>query len=174
MPDVDGGLRDQFIKDALWQLAVEILTLRRWFEPTVADGGTRKHNTVTPWFKAPGPKDKLIPNAIGLYIGMRRTEDAEVGSNSELVRLPFTFDIYGESDSIGRRLAGDLRDGLAGRLPSIGRREPVLDVYDYNYSATPPLLFQCSIEDVTTDQAFGFVDHRQFWFTVEGELEDQP
>ena len=170
-----GGDFDRCLRWSLWKLTVDALDGLGWLGTSVEEGGARVHRPVTVRAGPGGPGGPVRVDA-GAFNGstVEVGDEFEVGSHVTGVRQPFAFDIYAESDTIGRMLRGDLLAVLAGRAPAVGRTENVLPVLDGS-QAPPPVLVYADIEDLFGGQASGFDDQwRRHWFSVEGVLDVPP
>lgn len=149
MTIVAGGLRARLIHDSLYQMLLAALTDLDWF-----DSG-RQHAAIN-FIARPVANDEEIPlNTVALVDEDQRAIDEELGSVLAEHRWTYYVDFYAEDDVIGKHLIYDVRDILSGRMPSIGRGDPSLEVLDYR-QATPSELFTVEIEDVIVDRAHDF------------------
>ena len=58
--------------------------------------------------------------------------DNDIGLGGEVEdTLRCYVDVFGQDDQFGMHSAADVRDILCGKMPSIGRNAPFLDVYDF-------------------------------------------
>lgn len=155
-----GGLRARLIKDSVFNTVKDALTELGWFDPG------REHLPVT---LLPEPLDddvQIRPNLVSLDDDAILSTEAEMGSNMANHDWDMVFDVYAESDSLGQHLAIDIRDILQGRFSTIGRRAPVINVYDYT-QATPVEIFKCELENVSYDRARSATKSWQkHWFVV--------
>lgn len=145
MSGPEGGIRERLVFDNLYGLVVYTLDQMGWLTSSTE----RKDVTVIP-----EPLDwetELKPNLVSVAEEHRRGTEVELGSSLAEVRTTVYVDILAEDASLGRHIQGDLEASLAGRLPSIGRTGPVLDVYDIR-AATPTKLFTCGLEDIESDR----------------------
>lgn len=136
-----GGIRERLVFDNLYGLVVTTLDAMGWLTPS------SERQDVTP---TPEPLDwdeELKPNLVSVAEEHRLGHEIELGSSLAEVRTEVYVEILAEDASLGRHLQGDIEASLAGRLPSIGRTAPVLEVYDTRV-ATPPKLFTCGLEDI--------------------------
>jgi hypothetical protein len=62
----------------------------------------------------------------------------------------------------------DVRDILEGRMPSIGRVAPIIPIYDYRTTPTPPLISTAHIDFVSVDRGVQYVKpwQRNWWSVV--------
>jgi hypothetical protein len=97
----------------------------------------------------------------------------EMGSLAYEDTWGFYVDLFAENSALGSHLINDIKDGLRGRLPDIGRTRSRLDVFDYGM-ATPQKVFGCDIEDVFVERAVGFTEPwRKHWFGLRFEVIDE-
>lgn len=145
MVDYVGGLRSRLIHDSLFRMLEDSLDQLGWF-----DGQPGRENVrITP---EPLPLNREIPlNTIALADFDMDENEAELGSDFTEVSWGFYVDFYAADKSIGIHLINDVRDILRGKMYSIGRTGPVLEVYDWTL-ATPVPIFTCQIEDVIVDK----------------------
>jgi hypothetical protein len=169
-----GGLRAIMIHDSLVHMVEDSLAALGWFDPTVYDtpAGTR---TNQPLHFIPRPadwQDKVLFNSYAISTDDVTDHPAEIGSDlTEDTRL-FTIDLYCEDDHIGTHLKDDVRDILRGKIPSIGRTGPVLQVFDYS-QPTPPVVFSCDIDNVVADRAHNFPKAwQQHWWSIRCDVVD--
>jgi hypothetical protein len=155
-----GGLRARLIRDSVWHAVDEALRALGWYE----DHPSRQAVTFVPTAL---PLDVEVPlNTLGLGDMLDVPTEAEMGSDLTEFAWDMHVDIYGENDDISLHIAGDLEAALAGRMPSIGRGRPVIDVWDYTL-ATPVVVFAVSIEDVRKAKAHDFPQPwLRFWRSV--------
>ena len=157
-----GGKRDRLIEMNFTDMIEDSLTALGWFDSdnSLMDGTLEILDE---------PVDSIIevkPNKIAVTAENSFGEDAEMGSGLENIRWEYYVEIFAESKAVGKHLSGDIRDILKGKMPSIGRSEPLFVVYDTTV-ATPPELFTCGIEEVEDQRTHSFSDSiRQYWWTV--------
>jgi len=161
-----GGLRLRVIQDSMRQLVEEGLDGIGWFE------SGRQHEPVNLVEGEPDWNEPIEPNSVAVNLDTSTGFDAELGSNLQEERIVCYVDVYAEDDAVGMHLSHDIRDILRGKMPSIGRTEPTLEVYDFS-AATPDVIFNCDIEDVTWDRGRSFTEkHLRHWFVVACDLVD--
>lgn len=142
---MEGGIRTRLISDSVYHLVHDSLGDLGWFDPG------RNHKPIQ-MRTEPYPNREDIPlNAVVVSDTVTTDEDAELGSNLGEMATTYYVDFYAESEALGKDLIGDVRDILRGRIPSIGRTDSTLPVYDWRM-ATPSLLFYCDIQDVLVEQ----------------------
>lgn len=155
-----GGLRARLIHDSLYRMVEQSLGDLGWF----ASGRGHKPIDMTP---EPQPGDKEIPlNTLVLADeDALMADDLELGSNLAEHAWIFYWDFYAESKPLGIHLIRDIRDILSGRMASIGRTQPRLDVYDWT-QATPTVVFHCELEEISVDRARDFpMPWQRHWYT---------
>lgn len=163
---VVGGLRARLIHDAAFDL------VRNGVEELGWTDANRRHRPVT--FRARAVEwDEEVPfNTISVSQTDHSSSDAEMGSNLTEERWTFYVDLYAEDDSVGTHLIHDIRDVLRGKMPSIGRDRPIMDILDRT-QATPVSLFICDIENVIVDRANDFPKSWQkHWYVIRFEVVD--
>lgn len=167
MTTIEGGLRSRFIRDSLEQLVVGGLTQLGWFGPG------RDHSPIA-IVEAPNDWDDPVEiNSLTFADGGENDTELELGSLATEDTWTYYIDFYAEDESLGLHLSGDVRDILRGKLPSIGRTNPALPVYDYR-QATPPIVFYCYLENVLVDRAKGFSQPwMRYWFSVRVDVVDE-
>lgn len=144
-----GGLRARLVHDSVFAMLRDALATLGWFDASA------NHSTIT--FNAEAlPPDIEVPlNTMALADEDEQGEDLELGSGLQELRWQMWVDFYAENDTIGLHVIRDVKDILEGRMPSIGRGRPTVDVYDYTL-ATPVVVFAADIEDVRTDKGRDF------------------
>lgn len=154
-----GGLRARLIRDSVWHTLDDALRALGWYETVASRSAVR----LTP---EPLAQNTVVPfNTLALGDEDNSPEPAEMGSLLTEWSWDMHVDIYAENDDLSLHLAGDVAAIMGGRLPSIGRSAPVVDVYDYTL-ATPTRVFGVDIESVSTDKARDFPQAwLRFWRT---------
>lgn len=161
-----GGLRLRLIADNFENMLRTSLDDLGWF-----DSG-RKHKDVVLISKPLNPDEEIKPNMIGISAEDRYGIGWELGSEFEETTWEFYIDIFAESNSVGVHLAGDVLDICKGKLSSIGRDRPNLEVLDLTM-ATPTTLFYCNFDTIEmARQRVWNKPHQQFWWTVLVEVVD--
>lgn len=163
-----GGIRRRLIKHSFEMMLRNSLDQLDWFEPN------RNHDPVT-IISIPmdeyGPEE-IKPNVISIAPEGERSEYWEMGSLMEEVRWDFYIDIFAENHAIGIHLTGDVEDIIKGKMPSIGRNRPHLEVLDYQ-QATPTPLFVCQIENVIVERVRDWTHPLQkHWYALGFEMVD--
>lgn len=161
-----GGLRSRLIRDSLIKMVSDSLEALGWFQTD------RQHKPLN--VIAVAIDDEEVPlNTLAF------TEDDMVSSEDELGSLmaehawTWFIDFYAEDNSVGLHVIQDVKAILEGRMPSIGRGDPHLDVIDFTL-ATPVKIFSCEIQDVETHKAHGFPRaFQRFWHSVSFTLIDR-
>lgn len=161
-----GGLRARLIRDSLSETVKEGLDSLGWF-----DSG-RSHQPLH-FLREPANWDEPINlNSLSISATDVIGDDAEMGSQLSIETWDFFVDFYAENDPVGLHVIHDIRDILRGKIPSIGRGRPVLDVMNWTL-ATPTPAFTCEIEDVVVDRATGFNRPWLFhWYTCRASILD--
>ncbi len=166
-----GGLRSRLISDSFYEMIRASLTALGWF-----DSG-RQHSPI---ILVRGDVSWDNPTSINTLAVSNIDINAdymELGSNYMEERWSVYVDFYAESDSLGTHMAGDIRDILRGKMPSIGRSQPLFEVLDYtnvvNPGDSPAFLFNVEIEQVTLDRAHNASrPWQRHFFSVSAELID--
>lgn len=159
MAQVVGGLRAQYIREAVYQELYRSLEELGWFNPG------RKHKPIT----FPGiteTNDNEIPiNRLALSDEDQYERPLEMGSNATENQWTYWVDFYAQNDSLGKHVIYDVKDILAGRMSSIGRAHPRIQVYDYQM-ATPEPIFTVEIEDIVTDRGARLIakPYQKHWY----------
>jgi hypothetical protein len=171
---VRGGLRARLVIDSIRVTILAGLIDLGWFDPTVHDTppGLRRHQPLR-YIPRPTSWDTpLAPNA--LAITPEVVEDDPHGFGDEIDDSIFVYaDLFAENHELGWELSHDIEDILLGRLPNIGRRGPIIDVWDLR-QATPVVLTQLEIQNVVVDRAEGQARAwQQYWFMVRCDLIDE-
>lgn len=158
-----GGVFDLAVRDSLLRRIRTVLDDLGWLDDPRTDGGTRFHKKVTVPSEPVDSETSLEPNIIGLNLIEVDYDPTGIGELTQVSTQPFGIDIYAESDSIGRRIRGDLLASLLTdtRLPITVR-------------ADDDPLAEGEFEGVFGGHSNGYRDHRRHWFTVEGRLEIEP
>lgn len=168
-----GGVRDRLIFDSVYAEIRDALDGLGWFDDPVDSQGDPLRRPFRLQPEGFGDDGPVTPNVAGVTFSTYDGDDEmEMGSMLTENRLVFYVDVYAENDDVGRHLAGDLRDLLRGRMPSIGRGRPYVDVLDYN-QATPTTVFTVEIANVSSDHPVGAgVEHRKHWWVLRFEIVD--
>lgn len=166
MTTLVGGLRARFIHDSTFETLRAALDALGWF-----DSG-RRHLPIN-LIPTAAEWDAEIPlNTVAVSSTNTSGEDAELGSNLIDDRTVFYVDIYAQDDALGKHLAYDVRDLLRGKMPSIGRARPVLDVLDLSQVPPAPVTI-AEIDNVVVDRANSFArDWEKHWWVVRFDVLD--
>lgn len=161
MTTITGGLRYRLIERSLHSTVRAGLETLGWF-----DSG-RQHKEIN-CIAHQYDLDETVPlNTVAVSCDDVEGEDAEMGSNLAEQSIDMWVDVYAENDAVGKHLADDVRDLLAGRLA--GRTDPAFDVTDLD----DVVVFRVEIEDLRRRRARDFPNPWQrHWFTVSGSLKD--
>lgn len=166
-----GGLRARLVHDSVYRMLYDALADLGWFD------ASSTHSTIA-FNSEPLPPDIEVPfNTMALADEDESTEEIELGSQLQDLRWQMYVDFFGENDAISLHVIRDVKDILQGRMPSIGRERPVVEVYDYTL-ATPVVIFTVEIEGVFTDKARDFPQPwlrawRSCGFTVVDTYDDE-
>lgn len=161
-----GGLRARLIKDSIYEMLYYNLQSLGWFTPSL-----KRSNITFPSESV--PVDEQVPlNTLVLADETLDTEPIELGSNLGEASWQFFVDFYAENDTLGLHLIRDVKDILEGRMLSIGRSFPVIDIYDYS-AATPEKIFDVLVEDVRVDKAHNQLQPwLRHWYSCEFTIID--
>lgn len=161
-----GGLRARMIFDNLYGLVETGLADLGWF------GSDRRHQPIHLADSQQDITTEIPINTLSVCDENIASIPWEIGSQLTEDTRYYYLDFFGESDSVGKHIMGDVRDILLGKLASIGRTAPVLYVYDLR-QATPPQLFSCDIVHVRQDRAHNW-DHPwlKHWYSIQMGLLD--
>lgn len=140
-----GGLRARLIHESIYREVHSALDALGWFDPD------RQHSPVQ--FLSTGVHDpeNVTVNTAALADWDMFENENELGSQQSEMRMAYYIDFYAENDAIGKHFSYDVKDILTGRMPSIGRGQPNIPVYDYSV-ATPDLLFYVQVENTFIDR----------------------
>lgn len=144
-----GGLRARLVRDSVYRTIEKGLRDLGWFT---------SHASRSPVQLLPEPValDREVPrNTLALGDEIDDETALELGSGLSEFRWSMFLDVYAENDSIALHLVGDVAAIMGGRMPSIGRSAPVVDVWDYTL-ATPVAIFRVEVENVRTAKAHDF------------------
>lgn len=161
-----GGLRTRMIFDNLYTVINGGLSDLGWY------GSGRRHQPITTVVEAQDITHVVAVNTLALSDENVATELWELGSTLSQDTRYYYVDFFGESDAVAKHLIGDVRDILLGKLSSIGRTSPTLQVYDLR-QATPPLLFECDVVNVRVDRSHDY-EHPwlRHWYSIQFALFD--
>lgn len=163
-----GGKRDRLIYENFAFMVEDSLRALGWMDPT--------NKLVTKPLEVlaePEPPNvEVVPNKISIMAEDTLSEGTEMGSNYDNIRWNYYVEIFAENEAVGKHLAGDVRDILKGKISSIGRDIPYLQVLDVEL-ATPVELFWCFIDEVESQRTRSWDSTiRQNWWTVACIVED--
>lgn len=161
-----GGLRARLIRDSVYNALNDALADLGWYEASPS-------RAPVTFRSSPFPLDEQVPpNTLALSDENDDAAEMELGSTLSEFTWDMFVDIYGEDDAVALHLAGDVADILAGRMASVGRDRPVIDVYDYTL-ATPVVIFTVEVIAVHKDRAHGFPQPwLRFWRSVPFKIVD--
>lgn len=155
-----GGTRERLIKENFYHMLRDSLEALGWF-----DTG-RQHRDVTFMFEPADYQSEVMPNKISIWDEDMFSLDDELGSNFAEHRMSYFVDVYAENGSVGLALSGDVMSILQGRMPSIDRGAPNLDVLDISL-ATPVHLFYVEIEDIERQRGHAFSrPWERYWYQI--------
>jgi hypothetical protein len=166
----EGGLLDRVVFDSFVRMVRESLDQLGWFD-VAASGRTPLTLLTTPVEF----HDEIPTNAAIIQFEDHYDDPGEIGSTLTFDRTMAWVDIYPESLALGRHLAGDVRDILRGKMPSIGRDDPSFEVLDLPGGVDPPpVLFLVDITDVEIHrEPKPSTTPGRFWVSVSALLEEE-
>jgi len=154
----DGGLRDRFLTESVFEHVNGELTAKNWFALDAV------HTPVTVVYSFPDDTDPVQTNTLAMSPGNADTEYIEMGSLAFAKGIILFFDFYAENDPIGQQLVGDIEHFLM--------KNPSLDVYDYENAKA--VLFQANVIDVSVRRPTRVTQPWQkHWITLSVEIEDE-
>lgn len=161
-----GGLRRRMIKHSLEVEVREALDALGWFD-------TVKGRKPVSFVGDPiNPHVELEPNLISMSTEDLESTEWEMGSGLEEYRWDVYFDVFAQSNSVGLHIAGDLQDLLKGKMPSIDRGRPTLQVKDWRM-ATPAVIFTCQLENVDMQRVRNWDQPwNEFWYALVVQVVD--
>ena len=155
---VDGGLRDRFIAESVFEHINNELTAKNWFALDAS------HTPLTVVYSFPEDTDPVQKNTLAMSTGNADTAYVELGSLAFAKGIMLFFDFYAENDPIGQQLIGDIEHFLM--------KNPSLDVYDYENAKA--VLFQAQVEDAYVRRPVRVTQPWQkHWITLSVEIEDE-
>jgi len=154
----DGGLRDRFVSESVFEHVNVALTALSWFALDSA------HTPISVVYAFPDDEDPVEKNTLAMSSGNSDTEYVELGSLRFAKGTILFFDFYAENDPIGQQLIGDVEHFFM--------KNPSLDVYDYEDAKN--VLFQVQIEDTFVRRPTRVTQPWQkHWITLSVEIEDE-
>lgn len=168
-----GGLRSRLILDSTRVTIVAGLEDLGWFNPTVYDNppGVRRHRNVHYLTKPVHWDQEVTVNAFA--VTAEDISDDPIGLAGELEdTLRCYVDVFAQDEQFGIHFAADVRDILAGKMPSIGRTGPFINIFDLRTS--PPTAFTTvEVDDLRIDRAQQTVlPWQQYWYMIRFDLID--
>jgi len=158
---VTGGLRARLIHDSIYFGIRDGLQQLGWFDPSPP----RQHYPINYTYEPVENDTEVPPNTVALSDENLSEVEAELGSSMVETSWTYYLDFYAENDVLGKHLINDVRDILGGRMPSIGRNDASMPVWDYS-QATPVQIFSVDIESIVVDRAHDFPKSWQrFWYS---------
>ena len=155
---VDGGLRDRFVYESVFEHVNIELTAKGWF------GLDATHTPVTVVYAFPEDEDPVQKNTLAMTSGNADTGYVELGSLAYAKGTILFFDFYGENDPISQQLIGDIEHFFL--------KNPSLDVYDYENAKA--VLFQAQVLDSLVRRPTRVTQPWQkHWITLSVEIEDE-
>ena len=166
MTVVAGGLRSRLILYNLFNMLNSSLTDLGWFNPG------RRHKPISFVIEEQDLTSEVKINTLALSDEAISSTPWEIGSTlTEDTRWHY-LDFFAENDAVGKDLIGDCRDILLGKLASVGRVSPTLDVFDLT-QATPPRIFSCDIITVRVDRSHDYTyPWLRHWYSIQFSLFD--
>lgn len=163
MADLAGGLRSRLMERSVLAGIRTALDALGWF-----DAG-RQHapiNLVAHQYEL----DEEVPlNTVAVWFDNVDENPEELGSGLTEHSIDLWVDVYAQDDSLGKHLADDIRDVLAGRMAAAGRSDPSFAVSDLDDDP----LFVVQIENTKRARARGFPHPWQrHWWVVSATVID--
>lgn len=144
-----GGLRARLVRDSVFHCIDKLMTDLGWYAP--ADS----HQPIR-FLADPLPLDVEVPlNTMALSEDGDAPDEIELGSQLAEHNWSMFVDFYGENEALALHVVRDIADGLAGRMSSLGRFAPLIEVYDWTL-ATPVCIFTVQLEQIKTERAHNF------------------
>lgn len=161
-----GGLRARMIQEAIYRELRGALESLGWFD------SNRAHSPIIFLAEAVEDQAAVAVNTAALTSTFVDETEEELGSHFSEHRWTFYVDFYAENEAIGTHFTSDLKDIVSGRMPSIGRSEPRISVYDYT-QATPSWIFDVGVENVFMDRPSIFTyQWQRFYRALHFEIVD--
>lgn len=165
---ITGGLRRRIIKDNFYYMIHDALSGLGWFSSPL----TLSNYDVTLVTEQIDPQTEIKPNKIGISTEDLRSFNIEMGSNLEQYNWSIYIDIFAEDESTGIHLSGDIYDVISGKMESLGRTGPVLDVYDY-LTDGEPYLFTCELENIQMERVREWdKQFNKYWWVIGCDIVD--
>lgn len=169
-----GGLRSRLVLDSARIAIIAALEDLGWFDATIYDNppGMRRHQPVHYIAKPATWDSEVVLNSFAVTSEDVSDDDIGLGGDIEDTTRCY-IDLFAQDDQFGMHLAADMRDILCGKLPSIGRSGPFVDVYDFR-AATPFAFTTVEVADVRIDRAANTTHPWQdYWYMVRYDLIDE-
>lgn len=161
-----GGKRQRLIKDNVTTTIRTVLDDLGYFQ------SSRPYSAIQVITESIPNSDEIKPNVVAVSAEDIMGLEQELGSGLEENRWTYFLDIYAEKDSLGLSLAGDIRDALRGKMSSIGRTRPHVEILDYS-TATPTRLFFVQVENVDFTKVREWNSPiKKVWYVVRFEIVD--
>lgn len=158
-----GGLRRRMIKDNLFYMIQSAMDDLDWFNPS--SGLADQSVELLP--EAISNLTEITPNKVVISAEELMTREWEMGSNLDEYRWDIYIDVFAEDESTGLHLSGDIYDIIKGKMASIGRTGPSLDVYDLREDDPQTLLFTCDLQGVEVGRVREWSrEFNQFWWVI--------
>lgn len=161
-----GGLRTRLISDSVRVAIVAALSGLGWFDPE------REH---LPLSFAPKPADwddNVKWNTFSITAEDIDEHPSELGGRAVDDVTTFFVDFYAESHAVGQHFASDVAAIVAGRMPEVGRRDSVFDIYDLRLVDPVPFI-QVDVERCAQDRSILTPrPWQQFWYYVRFDILD--
>jgi len=162
-----GGLRSRLIYDSIRIEIERALGQIGWF-----DAG-RQHLPIN-FVALPIDDSQEIPLSTLVLVGGNAVdpEPLELGTDYAEHKRVYYLDFYAENQSVGEHLIFDCKGILEGRMPSISRGSPTIQIYDYT-QATPPVMATVEIDNVEVDKGHVFnYPYQKYWYSCMFEVTD--
>lgn len=165
---IAGGLRARLIRDNIYDVVNDGLTELGYMD------ANRNHRSVTVRSTPVPNSEEAQPNLVVVTAEDVFENYNEMGSIFADHTWLYYVDVYAEDNILGMQLGADVRDILQGRLTTVSRIGPSIDVYDLRVNAaTPHRLFSVDIEEVDLNKSRFFEKpFQEHWWMVDFRVVD--
>lgn len=166
MSVVEGGLRDRFLDDSFINHVRVGLDALGWF-----DTGRRHPPLQLVTTHLPATEEMNVDTSTYVVVLTESVagSDAEIGSGLTEDRVYGWVDVFANDKGLARHLAGDCRDLLRGKMPSINYDTAGFTVVNWE-EYDPDDLFWVDIEDVQLDSEPDQGRDGRFHYQVSADL----
>lgn len=165
---IAGGLRARLVRDNIFDVVDDGLRELGYMDED------RPHKSVTVRIDQIDEDEEAEPNLVVVTTEDVTTRDTEMGSLAGEHIWLYYVDVYAEDNVFGMSLATDIRDILQGRISTVSRRGPDIDVYDLRLNlSTPHELFTVELENIDMDKSrFYERPFQKNWWVIGFEVHD--